>query len=148
MQLLEAAGIRSAWGFTQLSPAWVHKQMSVVGLRMWKELRGKPCIGFKQHPANKKQIAMNRTFGCNIADYQELHQRVAQYITSSTAKLWAQHSVCSEVRALFLMNRFRKEMPQHYENCLRNLFLPTDNTLLRNCCARYFAWALPTSVPE
>ncbi len=134
-QMLEAAGIRTAWEFTQQPAAWVRKRMSVVGLRMWQELRGEPCIGFEQHPADKKQIATTRTFDRDTDDFEELHRRVAQYVAACAAKLRAQHSLCGEVRVFLLTNRFREDRPQHYENRLRRLSVPTDSTLLLTSCA-------------
>ncbi len=134
-QLLDRHGIRTAWDFTQLPPEWVRKRMSVVGLRMWKELRGEPCIGFEQHPADKRQIATTRTFDRGTDDFEELHRRIAQYVTASAAKLRRQRSVCGEVRLFLLTNRFREDLPQHYENRLRKLSVPTDSTLLLTSCA-------------
>ena len=43
-KMLNAAGVNTAYDFTQMPPQWVRKKMSVVGLRTWKELRGEPCI--------------------------------------------------------------------------------------------------------
>ncbi len=134
-QLLDRHGIRTAWDFTQLPPEWVRKRMSVVGLRMWKELRGEPCIGFEQHPADKRQIATTRTFDRGTDDFEELHRRIAQYVAASAAKLRRQRSVCGEVRLFLLTNRFREDLPQHYENRLRKLSVPTDSTLLLTSCA-------------
>ncbi len=134
-QLLDRHGIRTAWDFTQLPPEWIRKRMSVVGLRMWKELRGEPCIGFEQHPADKKQIATTRTFDRDTDDFEELHRRIAQYVAASAAKLRRQRSVCGEVRVFLLTNRFREDLPQHYENRLRKLSVPTDSTLLLTSCA-------------
>ncbi len=134
-QLLDRHGIRTAWDFTQLPSEWVRKWMSVVGLRMWKELRGVPCIGFEQHPADKRQIATTRTFDRGTDDFEELHRRIAQYVAASAAKLRRQRSVCGEVRLFLLTNRFREDLPQHYENRLRKLSVPTDSTLLLTSCA-------------
>lgn len=33
-KMLKANGVNTAWDFTQLTPEWVRKRMSVVGLRM------------------------------------------------------------------------------------------------------------------
>ena len=54
-KMLKANGVDTAWDFTQLTPEWVRKRMSVVGLRMWKELRGEACIGFEQAPADRNR---------------------------------------------------------------------------------------------
>ena len=129
VQMLERHGIRTAWDFTQLPPGWVRSCMSVVGLRMWRELRGEACIGFEQHPADKKQIATTRTFDRDIDDFEELHRRIAQYVAVAAEKLRRQHSVCGEIYVFILTNRHKENMPQYYENRLLKLPVPTDSTL-------------------
>ncbi len=128
-QLLERHGIRTAWDFTQLPPEWVRSRMSVVGLRMWKELRGEPCIGFEQHPADKKRIATTRTFDRDIGDYEELHSRIAQYVAATAEKLRRQRSVSGEICVFILTNRHKENIPQYYESRCMKLSVPTDSTL-------------------
>lgn len=128
-KMLKANGVDTAWDFTQLTPEWVRKRMSVVGLRMWKELRGEACIGFEQAPADKKQIATTRTFAHDIDDFGELHQSVAQYVAACAEKLRKQNSVCGEIVVFILTNRHKDNIPQHYESHLLKLSVPTDSTL-------------------
>lgn len=128
-KMLKANGVDTAWDFTQLTPEWVRKRMSVVGLRMWKELRGEACIGFEQTPADKKQIATTRTFAHDIDDFGELHQSVAQYAVACAEKLRQQNSVCGEIVVFILTNRHKDNIPQHYESRLVKLSVPTDSTL-------------------
>lgn len=128
-KLLQGMGVTTAWDFTQLPPEWVKKRMSIVGLRMWKELRGDPCIGFEQAPADKKQIATTRTFAHDISDYAELHRSVAQYAGSCAEKLRSQNSVCAEMVVFILTNRHKENLPQYYESRLLKLSVPTDSTL-------------------
>ena len=129
VQMLERHDIRTAWDFTLLPPDWVRSRMSVVGLRMWRELRGEACIGFEQHPADKKQIATTRTFDRDIDDFEELHRRIAQYVAAAAEKLRRQHSLCGEIGVFILTNRHKENMPQYYENRLLKLPVPTDSTL-------------------
>lgn len=128
-KMLEGAGVRTAWDFTQLPREWVKKRMSIVGLRMWKELRGEPCIGFVEIPVGKKQIATTRSFDHDLTDYEEVHQRIAQYAASCAEKLRAQHSVCGEIVVFILTNRHKEELPQCYESRLLKVSVPTDSTL-------------------
>lgn len=127
--LLETRNVRTAWDFTQLPPEWIRKKMGVVGLRMWKELKGEPCIGFEQMPADKKQIATTRTFAHDTGDYEELHRCIAQYAASCAEKLRAQHGLCGEIVVFILTNRHREDVPQSYESRLLKLSVPTDSTL-------------------
>lgn len=128
-KMLKANGVDTAWDFTQLTPEWVRKRMSVVGLRMWKELRGEACIGFMQAPADKKQIATTRTFAHDIDNFGELHQSVAQYVAACAEKLRKQNSVCGEIVVFILTNRHKDNVPQHYESRLLKFSVPTDSTL-------------------
>lgn len=128
-KMLTSMGVMTAWDFTQLPPEWVRKRMSVVGLRMWKELRGEPCIGFEQMPAAKKQIATTRSFDHDITDFEQVHQRIAQYAASCAEKLRAQGSLCAEVIVFILTNRHKENLPQYYESRLTKLSVPTDSTL-------------------
>ena len=105
-QLLEKNGVKTAWDFTQLPQAWVRQRMHVVGLRMWSELRGEPCIGFEEFPADKKQIATTRTFDRDIDDFEELHRRIAQYVAAAAEKLRRRYiHRCAAVAHLFFSPR-------------------------------------------
>lgn len=128
-KLLHGMGVTTAWDFTQLPPEWVRKRMSIVGLRMWKELRGEPCIGFEEITVSKKQIATTRSFDHDITEFEEVHQRIAQYAASCAEKLRAQHSVCGEIVVFILTNRHKENLPQYYESRLLKLSIPTDSTL-------------------
>lgn len=128
-KMLTSMGVMTAWDFTQLPPEWVRKRMSVVGLRMWKELRGEPCIGFEQMPAAKKQIATTRSFDHDIADFDEVHRRVAQYAGLCADKLRSQNSLCGEVMVFILTNPFKEDRPQYYQSRILKLSVPTDSTL-------------------
>lgn len=128
-QLLERHGVGTAWEFAQLPEEWVRRHMHVVGLRMRSELCGEPCIGFEEHPADKRQIATTRTFECDIGDFEELHRRIAQYVAAAAEKLRKQRSLCGEVHVFILTNRHKEHLPQYYENGIEKLSVPTDSTL-------------------
>lgn len=127
---LLAAGITTAYDLTQMPQAWVRKHLGgVVGVRLWKELRGEPCLTLEQIPADKKQIATTRSFDRDLKEFDDLHQRVAQYVASCAAKLRRQKSVCAELQVFILTNPFKEHLPQYYENRIIKLSVPTDSTL-------------------
>lgn len=129
-QLLEKNEVRTAWDFTQQPQAWVRQRMHVVGLRMWSELRGEPCIGFEEFPADKKQIATTRTFDRDIDDYEELHRRIAQYVASAPRSCAGSEAFAGRSTSSCLPTATRSTyLPQHYENRLEKLSVPTDSTL-------------------
>ena len=127
--MLEGMGVRTAWDFTQLPPERVRRRMSVVGLRIWKELRGEACIGFEQHPVDKKRIATTRTFEHDSDDFEQIRRCVAQYAAACAEKLRAQRSVCGEMTVFLLTNRHKADVPQRCESRLVKLSVPTDSTL-------------------
>ena len=55
---LDKLGVKTAYDFTMQSEDWVKKNMSIVGLRLHKELRGIPCIELEV-PADKKKHSNN-----------------------------------------------------------------------------------------
>ena len=50
---LKSVGVETAWDFVQKSESWVRKELTVTGLRTWKELKGEDCISIDELP-NKK----------------------------------------------------------------------------------------------
>lgn len=127
--LLHRMNVKTAWDFTQLPPGWVRKRMTVMGLRMWKELHGEACFGFEEMPVPKKQIATTRSFDHDIYDFEEIHKRIAQYATSCAEKLRSQNSVCGEISVFILTNQFKEHLPQYYQSRLLKLPVTTDSTL-------------------
>lgn len=126
---LQARGIDTAYGFTQQSPEWVQKHMTVAGLRTWMELRGVPCIGFEEMPPQKQQICTSRSFAKEISDPEELRRDLMFFASTCAEKLRKQQSVCGEIRVFILTNPFRPDAPQYYESTLMKLSVPTDSTL-------------------
>ncbi|MEJ7672700.1 MAG: hypothetical protein WKF59_08300 [Chitinophagaceae bacterium] len=55
--LLRNNGINTAKDVADLPPDWVRRNLSVVGLRMWNELRGVPSIVWEFVPGRKKIFA-------------------------------------------------------------------------------------------
>lgn len=127
---LLSAGIATAYDLTQMPQEWVHRNLGgVVGVRLWKELRGEPCLSLEEIPADKKQIATTRSFDHDLTAFGELHTRVAQYAASCAAKLRRQKSVCGEVRVFIYTNPFKENLPQYYESRIVKLSVSTDSTL-------------------
>lgn len=128
-RMLAEQGVCTAWDFAQLPREWVRRRMGVTGLRTWCELHGEACIGFEEHPADRKRIATTRTFDRDTEDFGELHRRIARYAALCAAKLRAQGSVCGAVSVFLLTNRFREDRPRHYEHVVLPLSVPADSTL-------------------
>ena len=67
---LEAMGITNALEFTLLPDDWVRKHMSVLSLRLKKDLLGIPSIQLKEIIPRKKGIATTRSFEKTLTHFQ------------------------------------------------------------------------------
>lgn len=107
---LTAMGIEKAYGFSLLSDELVRKRFSVVGLRLKKDLEGKPTIAFgKGLDEDKKMIAVTRSFPKELRDLSDLEERIATFANSCAEKLRGQKSECSGAYLFLRSNRFGKE---------------------------------------
>jgi DNA polymerase V len=78
---LNAIGVNTAYEFTQLPEEYIRKDMSVVGLRMLKELKGIPALEMEQRKP-KKNIATTRSFEKNYTTFEELNERIVTFSVS------------------------------------------------------------------
>lgn len=120
-------GIRTAWDFTQKSESWVRKEMTVTGVRTWKELKGVSCISIEELP-HKKSICTSRSFAEQGLDrLSEVEEAVANFAAQSSRKLKEQHTVGQSVTVFAHTSRFRMDMPQDYIYQTANLQVPTND---------------------
>ena len=66
---------------------WVRKQMSVVGLRLKKELEGESVLSLEENRSHKKAIATTRSFEKNITDFQDLKERSLHFFNMLLRKI-------------------------------------------------------------
>lgn len=113
---LAALGIETAYDFAHgaITPEWVRKHMSVVGLRTFQELRGEACIGLEQVAPPKKNIMVSRSFGRNVNDLDSLISAVTHYVHMNAVKLRRQHSKAGRISVFLSTNPFREDMEQDY----------------------------------
>jgi DNA polymerase V len=116
-------GTQTAYDFTQLSDEWVQKHMTVVGLRLKKDLEGKASIPMELTASPKKAIATTRSFEQLIHSYEALRERISTYATLCAEKLRAQGSSCHAVYVFVRSNPFMPDLPQYRNGIL--LGMPT-----------------------
>jgi len=124
---LRSWGINTAWDLRRMPEGWVKDNMTVVGLRLQKELKGEPCIPMEHNPQKKKEICTSRSFGTMVTELDELKQAVSMYATRCSEKLRAQNSCTNLVEVFLHTNPFRPDLPQ-YKN-VRFVRLPVASTL-------------------
>ncbi len=124
---LEYHGVETAWDFVQKSEGWVRREMSITGLRTWKELCGESCIEMDDE-TYKKSICTSRSFaGHGLNKIEDVEEAVANFASRCSKKLREQHTVCNTIVVFAYTNRFRDDGPQTYINEIVSFDVPTND---------------------
>ena len=125
---LHQIGIRNAFQFTELSDGWIQKHMSIVGLRLKRELAGLKAIE-KEVARSKKNIATTRSFEKMYTTMDELKERITTFSVTGAQKLRNQHSCCRQIMVFLHTNGFRKDLSQYSKNIVVQLPFPTQSSI-------------------
>lgn len=128
-KFLKNSGINTAHDFTECNRDWVKKNLTVMGLRMWEELRGMPCHEIEPIPENKKTICTSRSFGNMLDDLTTLEEAVSTYAARCAAKLRRQKTAAGVMLVFLHTNRFRNDLPQYGKNIVIKLPVSTNSTI-------------------
>lgn len=128
--------VKNAWDFTQLPNDYVQKTMSIVGLRLKRDLSGESTLDFEE-VKNKKNIAVTRSFEKMYSDYEDLRERVATYAAKAAFKLRKQNSNCTLVYVFLITNKFRTDLKQYRANTVVKLSYPSNSTITLTKAAQY-----------
>ena len=124
---LEYHGVRTAWDFTQRSEGWVRRELTVTGVRTWRELQGESCIDIEELP-EKKSICTSRSFpDQGLSQLGPLEEAVAHFASSCSRKLKGQDSCCRAVTVFAYTSRFRTDAPSSTINRTVTLTVPTND---------------------
>jgi len=114
--------------FIKLSEEWVRKNMTVVGQRMLNELKGISCIEWENEPPPKKGICTAKSFGKMLSAKEDIIEALANYTSTSAAKLRKQKS-CANLMQIFLQtNVHRTTDKQYYRSLSIPLPVATNNS--------------------
>lgn len=106
----------------------IQKIFTKIGLGLKKELQGMTCFDLNQEVQKKKEIMCSRSFGQGVFDLESLKEAVASYISSASARMREQKSVCQIIEVFFHTNPF-KNQEQYYASERIKLNSPTLDTL-------------------
>ncbi len=127
--LLNKYGVKTAYDLTQANEVWVRKHLSVVGLRIKKELQGEPCLSIETDIPNKKNIGTTRTFRRPLTTQSELGEALADFAARCGEKLRKQQSGATILTAYIQTNHLAKEEPQYSRSFTVTFTTPTNSTL-------------------
>jgi len=125
---LKAKSVFKAYDFSLLPDDWVRKQMSVVGLRLKKELEGQPTLDLEE-VATKKAIATTRSFDKQYKDYHIIRERVSSFAISCGEKLRRQKSHCRLIHVFLRTNKFRQDLAQYHRSTVVKTEYPTNSSI-------------------
>lgn len=125
---LKALNVHTAYEFTQLEDEWVRKYLSIVGLRLKKDLEGIPTLDLEEAQP-KKNIATTRSFETNYTEFEQLKERVTTFAVSCGEKLRKQNSCCNSLMVFIHTNGHRKDLPQYNRNIVIQLPFPTNSSI-------------------
>lgn len=126
---LQGIQVTNAWQFTQLPNEYVRKEMSIVGLRLQRDLSGIPTLDLEEVTV-KKNIAVTRSFEKMYTDLEDIRERVATYASKVSLKLRKQNSCC-QIAYLFLhTNRHREDLQQYANGISIRMPFETNSTMV------------------
>lgn len=133
---LKNIGVFDAFQFTETPLQWVRKEMTVVGERTWRELKGEPCKEFVMLPPPKKGIGTAKSFGVKLTDLGLIEEACAYYISEVSEVLRAQKS-CATYVQVFIITNYHSNVDQQYSNSRTiTLDIPTNDTFKLISAAR------------
>jgi DNA polymerase V len=129
---LQNKGVQTALEFTELSDDWVKRNMSIVGLRLKKDLEGEPTILLEDELQNKKAIAITRSFEFTFSDQENMKERIVTFASRCAEKLRDQKSSCNVVMVYLKSDRNKRQTS--YFRAKRMVTLPyaTNSTFIIN----------------
>ena len=130
LQQLEAIGVANAWQFSLLSDDWVRKQMSVLGLRLKKDLQGLPSIQLEEVKAPKKGIATTRSFEGNLTSFSDLEERVSTFASNCAEKMRKQQSSCQALLIFIRSDPHKKDVISYRNSCVLTLPYATNSSII------------------
>lgn len=126
--LLRNKKVCTAKEFTLLPAQWVRQQMSVVGLRLWNELRGTPSFKWEFTPKAKKNICTSRSLGKLTNNYGILTEAISNHAAVCALKLRNQNSVCKKVQVFIATNPHKTQHNQYSHSITLECATPTQLT--------------------
>ncbi|MBC7915495.1 MAG: Y-family DNA polymerase [Pyrinomonadaceae bacterium] len=127
-KLLHANHIFTAGQLREQSENWVQKNLTIQGLRLWKELWGQPCSVSKDFIDRRKGIACTRSFNTYFSDLESLTEAVATYAATVAHKLRKDKSAAMNISVFLRTNKHRQDHDQNYPSITIKLPYPSNNT--------------------
>lgn len=127
-KFLKAQNVNTALDFTKLPENFIRKHFSVVGLRLYRELKGESCLSLTEVTDKKKAIQYSRSFGRYVNSVQDLEEALTTFASKCAEKLRSQQS-CANVVSLYIRTNPFSKKAQYYNSITLNFDIPTNSTM-------------------
>lgn len=126
---LQNNGIHSALDFANMPVAWVRKEMTVIGERLWRELNNIPCLVLETEANAKKGIGTAKSFGFKLTDYSLIEEACSYYVAEVADLLRQQQSLAAQLEISLQTNQHSAIDKQYRNKTIITLDTPTDSTI-------------------
>ena len=126
---VEKTGAKTALDFAETNLAWVRKEMTVVGERLWRELNNFPCHTMEVEIATKKGIGTAKSFGYKLTEYSLIEEATSYYVAEVADLLRQQNSAATYLEVFLQTNSFSNTDHQYYKKIIITLEIPTNSTI-------------------
>ena len=127
-KMLNSYGVDSAYDFVMLDEDWVLNKMTIVGLKIQHELKGKPCISINTNPSSKKNICTSRSFGISVTQFRPLKESISTHAARCAEKLRLEKGCARYVSVILKTNPFSVSDDYYYGYKSTNFDVPTNDT--------------------
>jgi DNA polymerase V len=125
---LKRNGFHTALDFISAPEEFIRKNMTVVGQRLFNELKGIPAIAWEFEPPAKKNICTSKSFGKLQTSKAEIAEAVSNYAAACALKLRNQNSCCNSINVFLQTNLHRTQDKQYSRSITIDLQTPTNFT--------------------
>lgn len=104
--------------------------MSVLGLRLKKDLQGLPFIQLEEMQPPKKGIATTRSFEGTISNFSDLEERVSTFASSCAEKMRKQGSNCHALLVFVRSDPHKAGAVPYRNSCVLTLPYASNSSIL------------------
>lgn len=126
---LQFRNIHTALQFADMPVAWVRKEMTVVGERLWRELNNVPCLELVHTPDAKQGIGTAKSFGTRLTDYGLIEEATSFYVSEVADLLRQQKSSASQIEVMLQTSSHSQSDKQYRNSITIQLDRPTNSTI-------------------
>lgn len=121
---------------------------TVVLERTVLELQGEPCLSFDEVEPQRKGMAVTRSSGAPMTDFETLFQAITAHATRAAEKLRNHGLVAGTLTVFYHTNRHRLDRPQYSESRSTRLMPMSSDTFELIAAARHCAQAAWPKGPQ